>query len=94
MDLGRLGQLAPDVIDGIRRLPTSSLRDTTRVAASSPAMWRDIFVANKDAVLEMLGRFNEDIALLTKAIRNGDGQTLHDHFARTRACPRTHLASR
>jgi cyclohexadieny/prephenate dehydrogenase len=60
-------------------------RDFTRIAASDPTMWRDIFLANKDAVLEMLGRFNEDIAALTRAIRNGDGETLFKHFERTRA---------
>jgi cyclohexadieny/prephenate dehydrogenase len=48
-------------------------------------MWRDVFLANKDAVLEMLGRFNEDIATLTRAIRRGDGTALFDHFTRTRA---------
>jgi cyclohexadieny/prephenate dehydrogenase len=48
-------------------------------------MWRDVFLANKDAVLEMLGRFNEDVASLTKAIRKGDGDALFDHFTRTRA---------
>jgi cyclohexadieny/prephenate dehydrogenase len=47
-------------------------------------MWRDVFLANKDAVLEMLGRFNEDIAALTRAIRSGDGKVLFDHFTRTR----------
>ena len=60
-------------------------RDFTRIAASDPTMWRDVFLANKDAVLEMLGRFNEDISALTRAIRNGDGATLFEHFARTRA---------
>ncbi|MCB1546789.1 MAG: prephenate dehydrogenase/arogenate dehydrogenase family protein, partial [Hyphomicrobiaceae bacterium] len=53
-----------------------------------PTMWRDIFLNNKDAVLEMLARFNEDLALLQRAIRWGDGQTLHDFFARTRAIRR------
>jgi cyclohexadieny/prephenate dehydrogenase len=48
-------------------------------------MWRDVFLANKDAVLEMLGRFNEDVAALTKAIRKGDGDALFEHFTRTRA---------
>ncbi len=69
----------------VLKFSAGGFRDFTRIAASDPTMWRDIFVANKDAVLEMLGRFNEDIALLTKAIRNGDGDTLYEHFARTRA---------
>jgi cyclohexadieny/prephenate dehydrogenase len=60
-------------------------RDFTRIAASDPTMWRDIFLANKDAVLEMLGRFNEDVSALTRAIRRGDGEALFNHFARTRA---------
>jgi cyclohexadieny/prephenate dehydrogenase len=51
-------------------------------------MWRDIFLANKDAVLEMLGRFSEDLSALTRAMRSGDGQTLFDHFERTRAIRR------
>ena len=63
-------------------------RDFTRIAASDPTMWRDIFLANKDAVLEMLGRFNEDVSQLTRAIRRGDGETLFEHFTRTRAIRR------
>ena len=51
-------------------------------------MWRDVFLANKDAVLEMLGRFNEDLSQLTRAIRRGDGDALFDHFTRTRAIRR------
>ncbi|MBI3453435.1 MAG: prephenate/arogenate dehydrogenase family protein [Rhodospirillales bacterium] len=62
----------------------SGFRDFTRVAASDPVMWRDIFLENRDAVLEMLGRLYEDIALLQKAIRLGDGETLHRVFSRSR----------
>ncbi len=69
----------------VLKFSAGGFRDFTRIAASDPTMWRDVFLANKDAVLEMLGRFNEDISLLTKAIRNGDGNTLFEHFARTRA---------
>ena len=69
----------------VLKFSAGGFRDFTRIAASDPTMWRDVFLANKDAVLEMLGRFNEDIALLTKAIRNGDGNSLFEHFARTRA---------
>ena len=69
----------------VLKFSAGGFRDFTRIAASDPTMWRDVFLANKDAVLEMLGRFNEDISLLTKAIRNGDGDTLYEHFARTRA---------
>lgn len=59
-------------------------RDFTRIAASDPTMWRDIFLTNKDAVLEMLGRFSEDLSNLQRAIRWGDGDALFDHFSRTR----------
>ena len=59
-------------------------RDFTRIAASDPTMWRDVFLTNKDAVLEMLQRFTEDLTALQRAIRVGDGEQLFDHFARTR----------
>lgn len=60
-------------------------RDFTRIAASDPTMWRDVFLNNKDAVLEMLGRFSEDLTALQRAIRWGDGDALQDLFTRTRA---------
>lgn len=63
-------------------------RDFTRIAASDPVMWRDVFLNNRAAVLEVLGRFNEDLTALQRAIRSGDGETLHDLFARTRAIRR------
>jgi cyclohexadieny/prephenate dehydrogenase len=69
----------------VLKFSAGGFRDFTRIAASDPTMWRDVFLANKDAVLEMLGRFNEDVAALTKAIRRGDGDALHAQFARTRA---------
>ncbi len=69
----------------VLKFSAGGFRDFTRIAASDPTMWRDVFLANKDAVLEMLGRFNEDVSALTKAIRKGDGDTLFEHFARTRA---------
>ena len=59
-------------------------RDFTRIAASDPVMWRDVFLTNRDAVLEMLGRFTEDLSVLQRAIRNGDGDALFDLFTRTR----------
>ena len=64
-------------------------RDFTRIAASDPTMWRDVFIANKDAVLEMLQRFSEDLAQLQRAIRWGDADTLFDHFTKTRAVRRS-----
>ena len=63
-------------------------RDFTRIAASDPTMWRDVFLHNKTAVLEMLGRFTEDLTALQRAIRSGDGDTLHELFTRTRAIRR------
>lgn len=64
-------------------------RDFTRIAASDPVMWRDVFLNNKSAVLEMLGRFSEDLTALQRAIRSGDGETLHELFTRTRAIRRS-----
>ena len=69
----------------VLKFSAGGFRDFTRIAASDPTMWRDVFLANKDAVLEMLGRFNEDVSALTKAIRKGDGEALFEHFERTRA---------
>src|SRR5215208_2128200 len=63
-------------------------RDFTRIAASDPVMWRDVFLNNKEAVLEMLGRFSEDLSALQRAIRWGDGETLFNLFSRTRAIRR------
>ncbi|ABD25143.1 prephenate dehydrogenase [Novosphingobium aromaticivorans DSM 12444] len=63
-------------------------RDFTRIAASDPTMWRDVFLTNREAVLEMLQRFTEDLTELQKAIRKGDGAFLFDHFTRTRAIRR------
>jgi cyclohexadieny/prephenate dehydrogenase len=64
-------------------------RDFTRIAASDPTMWRDVFLNNKEAVLEMLGRFSEDLTDLQRAIRYGDGNFLFDLFSRTRAIRRS-----
>ena len=67
----------------------SGFRDFTRIASSDPTMWRDIFLNNKDAVLEVLGRFSEDLSVLQRAIRQGDGDTLFETFTRTRAIRRS-----
>ncbi|MCJ7787403.1 MAG: prephenate/arogenate dehydrogenase family protein [Methyloceanibacter sp.] len=72
----------------VLKFSAGGFRDFTRIASSDPVMWRDVFLNNKEAVLEMLGRFNEDIAALTKAIRRGDGEALTEHFSRTRAIRR------
>jgi cyclohexadieny/prephenate dehydrogenase len=70
------------------KFSAGGFRDFTRIAASDPTMWRDIFLNNKEAVLETLGRFNEDLSALQRMIRNGDGKGLFDLFARTRAIRR------
>ncbi len=74
------------------KFSASGFRDFTRIAASDPTMWRDIFLNNRDAVLEMLGRFNEDLAALARAVRWGDGEALHAMFTRTRAIRRSIVA--
>jgi len=66
----------------------AGFRDFTRIAASDPVMWRDVFLTNKDATLEILGRFTEELFALQRAIRTGDGAHLHDYFTRTRAIRR------
>jgi len=68
-------------------------RDFTRIAASDPTMWRDVFLNNKDAVLEMLGRFSEDLSALQRAIRWGDGDTLFSIFSRSRQIRRGIIAA-
>lgn len=68
-------------------------RDFTRIAASDPTMWRDVFLNNKDAVLEMLGRFSEDLSALQRAIRWGDGDTLFNIFTRSRQIRRSIIAA-
>ena len=64
-------------------------RDFTRIAACDPTMWRDVFLDNREAVLEMLRRFTEDLTALQRAIRGGDGEALFDRFTRTRAIRRS-----
>lgn len=84
------------VADDLRRVTDSEVikysaagfRDFTRIAASDPTMWRDVFLTNKDATLEILGRFTEELFALQRAIRTGDGDLLHDYFTRTRGIRR------
>ena len=85
------------VADDLRRVTDSEVikysaagfRDFTRIAASDPTMWRDVFLTNKDATLEILGRFTEELFALQRAIRRGDGDHLHAYFTRTRAIRRS-----
>jgi cyclohexadieny/prephenate dehydrogenase len=75
------------------KFSAGGFRDFTRIAASDPTMWRDIFLSNKDAVLEMLGRFSEDLSVLQRAIRWGDGDTLYNLFTRSREIRRSIIAA-
>ncbi len=69
-------------------------RDFTRIAASDPVMWRDVFLNNREAVLEMLGRFSEDLTAVQRAIRRGEGEALHDIFSRARELRRGVIAAK
>jgi cyclohexadieny/prephenate dehydrogenase len=86
--VGTADELAEVTRSEVLKFSAGGFRDFTRIAASDPTMWRDVFLANKDAVLEMLGTFSEDLSKLTRAIRRGDGDALFEHFARTRAIRR------
>ena len=84
------------VADDLRRVTdreiikysAAGFRDFTRIAASDPTMWRDVFLNNREATLEILGRFTEELFALQRAIRTGDGDQLHAYFSRTRAIRR------
>ena len=83
-----------EVAEGeVMKYSAGGFRDFTRIAASDPIMWRDVFLLNKDAVLEILGRFNEDLQALSRAIRWGEGDKLEALFTRTRAIRRGIVAA-
>ena len=86
--VGTADELGAVTRSEVLQFSAGGFRDFTRIAASDPTMWRDVFLANKDAVLEMLGTFNEDLSQLTRAIRRGDGDALFELFTRTRAIRR------
>ncbi len=86
--VGTADELSTVTRSEVLKFSAGGFRDFTRIAASDPTMWRDVFLHNKEAVLEMLGRFNEDVSTLTRAIRSGDGAALFEHFTRTRAIRR------
>jgi cyclohexadieny/prephenate dehydrogenase len=90
--VGTADELSKVTRSEVLQFSAGGFRDFTRIASSDPTMWRDVFLANKEAVLEMLGRFNEDVAALTRAIRHGDGEALFNHFSRTRAIRRSIVA--
>jgi cyclohexadieny/prephenate dehydrogenase len=82
--VGTATDLADDLKQEVVKYSASGFRDFTRIAASDPIMWRDIFLNNREAVLDILGRFSEDLTALRRAIRHGEGETLSETFTRTR----------
>jgi cyclohexadieny/prephenate dehydrogenase len=87
--VGTAADLEEHLRSEVMKFSAGGFRDFTRIAASDPTMWRDVFLHNRDAVLEMLGRFTEDLTALQRMIRRGDGQGLFDLFSRTRAIRRS-----
>ena len=83
--VGTASDLEADLKNDVIKFSASGFRDFTRIAASDPIMWRDVFLNNSEAVLEMIQRFNEDLSDLQKAIRKKQGQKLHSFFSRTRS---------
>ena len=88
-NVGTLADLEAATQSEVIKFSASGFRDFTRIAASDPVMWRDVFLTNRDAVLEMLGRFSEDLSVLQRAVRTGDGDALETMFTRTRAIRRS-----
>jgi cyclohexadieny/prephenate dehydrogenase len=87
--VGTATDLGHDLQSEVVAFSAGGFRDFTRIAASDPVMWRDIFLANREAVLELLQRFSEDLTALQRAIRRGEGDTLHQYFTHTRAIRRS-----
>ncbi|WP_029006621.1 prephenate/arogenate dehydrogenase family protein [Azorhizobium doebereinerae] len=87
--VGTAEHLEHTLTSEVIKFSAGGFRDFTRIAASDPTMWRDVFLYNREAVLEMLGRFTEDLSALQRAIRYGDGDALFEHFTRTRAIRRS-----
>lgn len=87
--VGTASELEEVTESEVIKYSAGGFRDFTRIAASDPVMWRDVFLANRDAVLETLQRFNEDLTVLQQAIRRGDAGKLEDWFTRTRAIRRS-----
>jgi cyclohexadieny/prephenate dehydrogenase len=90
--VGTVGDLEDHLQSEVLRYAAGGFTDFTRIAGSDPVMWRDVFLNNKEAVLEMLGRFSEDLTALQRAIRWGEGETLEKLFTRTRAIRRGVIA--
>ena len=90
--VGTASELEEVTESEVIKYSAGGFRDFTRIAASDPVMWRDVFLANKDAVLATLQRFNEDLTVLQQAIRRGDADKLEEWFTRTRAIRRSIIA--
>jgi cyclohexadieny/prephenate dehydrogenase len=86
--VGTVADLEDQARTEVFKYAAGGFTDFTRIAASDPTMWRDVLLGNREAVLEMLGRFTEDLVALQRAIRWGEGGTLHDLFSRTRTIRR------
>lgn len=91
--VGTVADLEAATQSEVIKFSASGFRDFTRIAASDPVMWRDVFLTNRDAVLEMLGRFSEDLSVLQRAVRTGDGPALESMFTRTRAIRRSIISA-
>jgi cyclohexadieny/prephenate dehydrogenase len=92
--VGTATDLEDELKSAVIRFSASGFRDFTRIAASDPVMWRDIFLNNREATLEIIQRFTEDLTALQKAIRRGDAQTLENLFTRTRTIRRSIIDAR
>jgi cyclohexadieny/prephenate dehydrogenase len=86
--VGTAADLEESLRSEVIKFSAGGFRDSTRLAASDPTMWRDVFLNNREAVMEMLGRFTEELTALQRMIRRGDGEGLFDLFTRTRAIRR------
>ena len=91
--VGTATDLEESLKSEVIKFSAGGFRDFTRIAASDPVMWRDVFLNNREAVLEMLQRFSEDLSALQRAIRWGEGDKLEDLFTRTRAIRRSIIAA-
>lgn len=91
--VGTVADLEAATQSEVIKFSASGFRDFTRIAASDPVMWRDVFLTNREAVLEMLGRFSEDLSVLQRAVRTGDGPALEAMFTRTRAIRRSIISA-
>ncbi len=92
--VGTATDLEESLKSEVIKFSAGGFRDFTRIAASDPVMWRDVFLNNREAVLEMLQRFSEDLSALQRAIRWGEGDKLEDLFTRTRAIRRSIIEAR